>query len=53
MSLFKVAAAAFIQYSCQCCGRVVSGAPQYRAGLVQCESCASGTHGHQRRFEAA
>lgn len=48
MALFKTFAAAFMQYRCECCGQLFSGAPRYALGLVQCESCAGGDHRHPR-----
>ena len=53
MHLYQVAADVFLRYTCECCGVTYGGTPLYRAGLLQCRSCASGSHRHERVAEAA
>ena len=52
MSFLYAIGNAFLEYRCECCGRLFGGAPQYREGLRQCAPCASGEHRHARRQAA-
>lgn len=53
MHLYQAAADVFLRFTCECCGERFSGSPEYRAGLLQCRACASGTHRHEREAAAA
>lgn len=53
MSYIQIFADAFLHYTCECCGQSFSGRPAYRAGLIQCQACASGEHRHERIPDAA
>jgi hypothetical protein len=53
MSFIQLFADAFLEGTCECCGRTFTGRLVYRAGLLQCQSCANGDHRHERVREAA